>query len=579
MNGLSYALLLEPSSGLQHRLLLTFKPTLHTWLGTSITPPSLPSLRRTRCDVGLEYSPLGNLDELTLVTFSDAAFASRQNHASQGGFLVTMVNKSALESGTASKYHILDWRSFKLARVARSTLAAEGQAASEAADAHLFATTFLKAMTTASYHLQQPDPYSWINASALVIDAKALYDVLSRDALQATSSSDKRTFLEPLVTRDKLREAKAHIRWVSSERQYADGLTKTSAAQLLADRLRVHEPRLMEDSTYQAARKKPLEERRASAYQYARPRSSTTRTTTSTATSTATTSMPSSTLFCLTMATTLQLGAATYDLVPSYHEVAVFGNVAETMAGLLTFLLMVIAVFFIYVRPSVPWPLRTLPRATLHHACTQTEGQPPDGPPGFALAVPLRQSHDNFVQTDQIRYQSDELGGSLRTTLETTATQTEFLLQDDMAQTDSPDLTCTRQQFRQSRQPGVLSHRVEPLSIQPTHLNKNSNAPSFGYGNFRTRSKAYSIALEPFLAVHRELMMSATFTFAPAARCGIVVRIAQGPSPATGLIPSYVDRATTALTRRLLCQTSQALQQLRRPQDVDGAWPLLLFSS
>ena len=164
---------------------------------------------KANSDVGLEYSPLGTLDELTMVTFSDAAFASRQNHASQGGFLVTMVNKSALESGTASKYHILNWRSFKLARVARSTLAAEGQAASEAADAHLFATTFLKAMTTGNYHLQQPDPYSWIKASALVIDAKALYDVLSRDALQATSSSDKRTFLEALVTRDKLREAKA----------------------------------------------------------------------------------------------------------------------------------------------------------------------------------------------------------------------------------------------------------------------------------------------------------------------------------------------------------------------------------
>ena len=142
-----------------------------------------------------------------------------------------------------------------------------------------------------------------------------------------------------------------------------------------------------------------------------------------------------------------------------------------------------------------------------------------------------------------------------------------------------PTSLWARQHFRRSRQPGVLSHRVEPLSIQLTHLNKNSNAPSFGYGNFRTRSKAYSIALEPFLAVHRELMMSATFTFAPAARCGIAVKIAQGPSPATGLIPSYVDRATTARTWRSLCQTSQALQQLHRPQDVDGAWPLLLFSS
>ena len=111
---------------------------------------------KANSDVGLEYSPLGSLDELTLVTFSDAAFASRQNHAGQGSFLVTIVNKAALETGAASKYHIIDWRSFKLARLARSTLAAKGQVASEAADAHLFATTFVKAMTTANYSLQHP---------------------------------------------------------------------------------------------------------------------------------------------------------------------------------------------------------------------------------------------------------------------------------------------------------------------------------------------------------------------------------------------------------------------------------------
>ena len=137
---------------------------------------------------------------------------------------------------------------------------------------------------------------------------------------------------------------------------------------------------------------------------------------------------------------------------------------------------------------------------------------------------------------------------------------------------------CARQQFRRSRPPGVSSHRVELLSTQPTLWNKNSSAPSFGYGSFRMRFKAYSIALGTFSAAHHELKTSATSTFALAAKCGIAVKTAQGPSPETGSIPSYADRAIIALTRRSLCQTSQALQQLRRPQDVDSAWPLLLFS-
>ena len=52
-------------------------------------------------------------------------------------------------------------------------------------------------------------------------------------------------------------------------RQFADGLTKESAAQLLADRLRTHRNRLVDDMSYQAARKKDPQRRFASATEFA----------------------------------------------------------------------------------------------------------------------------------------------------------------------------------------------------------------------------------------------------------------------------------------------------------------------
>ena len=64
------------------------------------------------------------------------------------------------------------------------------------------------------------------------LDARAMYDLLVQDDLQA-----------------RLEEANAIPKWVSSARQLADGLTKDSATQLLADRLRTHKNRLSDDGS------------------------------------------------------------------------------------------------------------------------------------------------------------------------------------------------------------------------------------------------------------------------------------------------------------------------------------------
>ena len=74
----------------------------------------------------------------------------------------------------------------------------------------------------------------------MVTDAKALYDSYHREGV-SSSVVDKRVGLEIRVMKEMLEELNGQLRWMSSERQIADGLTKESARVLSAARLR-HRP-------------------------------------------------------------------------------------------------------------------------------------------------------------------------------------------------------------------------------------------------------------------------------------------------------------------------------------------------
>ena len=71
-------------------------------------------------DVALNYERLCNVEDLRLVTMVDAAFGIRRDGSSQGGYLMMLVPKSTFD-GVEGPYHVIDWRSSKLPRVARST--------------------------------------------------------------------------------------------------------------------------------------------------------------------------------------------------------------------------------------------------------------------------------------------------------------------------------------------------------------------------------------------------------------------------------------------------------------------------
>ena len=184
-----------------------------------------------------------------------------------------MVHKDVTK-GCEGHYNLVDWRSWKLPRVARSSLSAEAQAASEAADTLLYTCIFWKLIWMPHLDLEAPATAHLPHRPCLIVDAKALYDLLTRLEAHAPGGADKRTAIEVLVTQDKLRCACAEILWVSSELQFSDGLTKDSAAHLLAERLRTHMTRVKPDPSFQAAKKKDAAARKAGAEAYAQKRPS-----------------------------------------------------------------------------------------------------------------------------------------------------------------------------------------------------------------------------------------------------------------------------------------------------------------
>ena len=75
--------------------------------------------------VVLQYPNLGNVELCSIICFSDAAFANLKNGSSQGGFIIFLCKSD-------KNYAPISWKSRKIQRVVRSTLAAETLAMEEA---------------------------------------------------------------------------------------------------------------------------------------------------------------------------------------------------------------------------------------------------------------------------------------------------------------------------------------------------------------------------------------------------------------------------------------------------------------
>ena len=208
---------------------------------------------KENADVGARYEPLGELSGLRLVCMFDAAFGVRRDSSSQGGYLIMLVPQETFD-GVEMPYHLIDWKSSKLPRIARSSLGAESQAAGQSVDAVEFCCRFWEHLLKPSLDLRHLLQEESSLRPVMITDAKALYDSYHREGLGG-NVTDKRTGLEIRVTKERLQSLGGSFKWISSERQYADGLTKEATRQLLADRIRHGKTKFTWDPLYTRRRR------------------------------------------------------------------------------------------------------------------------------------------------------------------------------------------------------------------------------------------------------------------------------------------------------------------------------------
>ena len=99
----------------------------------------------------------------------------------------------------------------------------------------LMAKVFLQMALNKGVTLQETQKKDGM-ACAIVTDCRALYDLILKENVQSTV--DKRVAIETMVIRDLIGQLCAQLRWVSSERQLADGLTKIASRQQFSEALR-----------------------------------------------------------------------------------------------------------------------------------------------------------------------------------------------------------------------------------------------------------------------------------------------------------------------------------------------------
>ena len=163
----------------------------------------------------IKFYNLGNPNQLKVVCYSDATYASLPDGSSQGGFIVFV-------QGSNGQISPLCWSSKKLDRVTRSPLASEAVALNEAADAAFL----ISAMIQEVFQLPNFPPVLCRTDSASLVET-----------LQSTNLvNDKRLRIDVARLREMEKLNEVQIEWVKGIEQLSDPLTKSGAsAELLRE--------------------------------------------------------------------------------------------------------------------------------------------------------------------------------------------------------------------------------------------------------------------------------------------------------------------------------------------------------
>ena len=197
-------------------------------------------------------------EEELVFAWVDAASQNRKDGSSTQGILVCMGPK-ALFQGEVGKLTPVSWHSTKIDRACRSPGAAESQAAVNGEDVLYYARYQWSEMTLGEIDVRNPDAAVCRVSGGLITDSRNVYDKLQSEAV-TIKGAEKRSNIEILSVKESQSRTHLQVRWVHSEAQLANALTKAGPCRELELFYRMaHQWRIVEDSQMRSARRRKSE--------------------------------------------------------------------------------------------------------------------------------------------------------------------------------------------------------------------------------------------------------------------------------------------------------------------------------
>ena len=125
---------------------------------------------------------------------------------------------------------LISWHSSRLRRVARSSSAAETQAAADGDDEAVYIRLFLFRSSVFGQLDCKIGNLKRYFFPALVVDCRGLYDALARSSSSCLGLKDKKSGLEALALKERPVECGTVIHWCQCAAQLGDVATKDSDA-------------------------------------------------------------------------------------------------------------------------------------------------------------------------------------------------------------------------------------------------------------------------------------------------------------------------------------------------------------
>ena len=194
-------------------------------------------------------------EEMVLYAWVDAANQNRADGGSTQGIFIGM-GPSSLLRGDVGAISPIAWHSNKIDRVCRSPGAAETQAAVNGEDALYFARYQWAEMCHGSDLVRRPNDLVQKVPGCLVTDSRNVYDKLQTEVL-TVKGAEKKANLELLGLKESQQQTGVIVRWVHSEAQLGNSLTKSGGSKEIEMFYSMgHRWRIVEDDQMRSARRR-----------------------------------------------------------------------------------------------------------------------------------------------------------------------------------------------------------------------------------------------------------------------------------------------------------------------------------